>query len=56
MMRKLVLKEPYKLEMTTAEIPEPAENQVRIHVNKIGICGSDPTISWACTPTFPIRW
>lgn len=44
MMRKLVLKEPYKLEMTTAEIPEPAENQVRIHVKKIGICGSDPTI------------
>ena len=30
--------------MTTAEIPEPSENQVRIFVKKIGICGSDPTI------------
>ncbi len=43
-MRKLVLKEPYKLEMIASEIPEPAEDQVRIHVKKIGICGSDPTI------------
>lgn len=43
-MRKLILKAPYELEMTKAEIPEPAENQVRIHVKKIGICGSDPTI------------
>jgi L-iditol 2-dehydrogenase len=43
-MRKLVLNKPYELEMTTAPIPEPTENQVRIFVKKIGICGSDPTI------------
>ena len=43
-MRKLILKAPYELEMTTAEIPEPGDNEVRIFVKKIGICGSDPTI------------
>jgi L-iditol 2-dehydrogenase len=43
-MRKLVLKAPYELEMTTAEIPEPKKDQVRIFVKKMGICGSDPTI------------
>ena len=43
-MRKLVLKAPYELEMTTSAIPEPADNEVRIFVKKIGICGSDPTI------------
>ena len=43
-MRKLILDAPYKMRMTTAEIPEPKENEVRIHVKKIGICGSDPTI------------
>ncbi|MBP3411606.1 MAG: alcohol dehydrogenase catalytic domain-containing protein [Clostridia bacterium] len=44
MMRKLILNKPYELEMTQAPIPEPADDQVRIHVKKIGICGSDPTI------------
>lgn len=44
MMRQLILKAPFQMEMTQAPIPEPKENQVRIHVKKIGICGSDPTI------------
>lgn len=43
-MRKLILKAPYQLEMTTDKIPEPKDNEVRIFVKKIGICGSDPTI------------
>ena len=43
-MRKLVLYAPYDLKMTQSSIPEPEENQVRIHVKKVGICGSDPTI------------
>lgn len=43
-MRKLILNAPYDLKMTQSEIPEPEANQVRIHVKKIGICGSDPTI------------
>lgn len=43
-MRKLILKAPYELEMTTSAIPEPKDNEVRIFVKKIGICGSDPTI------------
>lgn len=43
-MRKLVLNAPYDLRMTQTEIPEPKKGQVRIHVKKVGICGSDPTI------------
>ncbi len=43
-MRKLILNAPYEMQMTTAEIPEPKDNEVRIFVKKIGICGSDPTI------------
>ena len=43
-MRKLILKAPYQLEMTTDKSPEPKDNEVRIFVKKIGICGSDPTI------------
>ena len=43
-MRKLILEAPYQLRMTEAEAPAPQAGQVRIHVKKIGICGSDPTI------------
>ena len=55
-MRKLILEAPYQLRMTTdAPIPEPGENQVRVHVKKIGICGSDPTIYKGLHPyvTYP---
>ena len=43
-MRKIVLEQPYKMIMTECEIPQPAHNEVRIAVKRIGICGSDPTI------------
>lgn len=54
-MRKLILKAPYELEMTQAPIPEPGAGQVRIHVKKLGICGSDPTIYKGLHPyvTYP---
>ena len=55
-MRKLILEAPYQLKMITdAPIPEPGENQVRVHVKKIGICGSDPTIYKGLHPyvTYP---
>ena len=56
-MRKLILEAPYHLKMVTdAPIPEPGENQVRVHVKKIGICGSDPTIYKGLHPyvTYPV--
>lgn len=55
-MRKLVLEAPYKMKMTEAEIPQPADEQVRIRVCKIGVCGSDPTIYKGLHPyvTFPV--
>lgn len=43
-MRKIVLEQPYKMIMTECEIPQPAKEEVRIAVKRIGICGSDPTI------------
>ena len=43
-MRKIVLEQPYKMSMTECEIPQPAKEEVRIAVKRIGICGSDPTI------------
>lgn len=55
-MRKLILEAPYQLKMLTdAPIPEPGENQVRVHVKRIGICGSDPTIYKGLHPyvTYP---
>ncbi len=43
-MRKIILQEPYKMELAECEAPIPADEQVRIAVKRIGICGSDPTI------------
>lgn len=43
-MRKLVLEKPFTMKMTEAPVPAPQEQEVRIRVSKIGICGSDPTI------------
>ena len=40
MMRKLILKKAYEMEMTQAPIPEPADDQVRIHVKKSAEEGS----------------
>ena len=55
-MRKLVLKAPFEMEMTESAVPEPNDDQVRIHVKKIGICGSDPTIYKGLHPyvTYPV--
>jgi len=43
-MRKIVLKAPYQIGLTQCAAPEPAADEVRIAVKRIGICGSDPTI------------
>lgn len=43
-MRKIVLTKPYEMSVVECEAPMPAENEVRIAVKRIGICGSDPTI------------
>jgi len=55
-MRKLLLQAPYELHMTEAPIPEPAADEVRIRICKIGICGSDPTIYKGLHPyvTYPL--
>ena len=55
-MRKIVLDEPYKLRLTEDVIPEPKDDEVRISVKRIGICGSDPTIYRGLHPyvTFPV--
>lgn len=36
-----ILKEPYKLEVVKAAIPEPSEEEIRIKIKYVGICGSD---------------
>lgn len=43
-MRRLVLVEPYKMQMEEADIPKPKAGEVRIRVQRIGVCGSDITI------------
>jgi L-iditol 2-dehydrogenase len=43
-MRKLVLSKPKDLKIVQCEIPEPAPGQVRIRVERVGVCGSDLTI------------
>lgn len=55
-MRKLILEAPYTMRMTEAPIPEPAAQQVRIRVRRLGVCGSDPTIYKGLHPyvTFPV--
>ncbi len=55
-MRKLILEAPYQMRMIETPIPQPAAEQVRIRVCKIGVCGSDPTIYKGLHPyvTFPV--
>ncbi len=55
-MRKLVLEAPYKMSMKQVPIPEPGDEQVRIKVCKVGVCGSDPTIYKGLHPyvTYPV--
>lgn len=55
-MRKLILEAPYTMKMTEAPAPEPGDDQVRIRVCKIGVCGSDPTIYKGLHPyvTYPV--
>lgn len=36
-----VLKEPYNISIAYAKIPEPREEEVRVRVKWVGICGSD---------------
>ena len=55
-MRKLLLEAPYQMHMVDAPIPEPAADEVRVRICKIGICGSDPTIYKGLHPyvTYPM--
>ena len=55
-MRKLLLEAPYQMHMIDAPIPEPAADEVRVRICKIGICGSDPTIYKGLHPyvTYPM--
>ncbi|MEA4890511.1 MAG: alcohol dehydrogenase catalytic domain-containing protein [Clostridiaceae bacterium] len=55
-MRKIILKAPYKMEITDCPIPQPAGDEVRIHVCRIGVCGSDSTIYRGLHPyvTYPV--
>jgi len=36
-----VLDEPYRISMRRAEIPEPGDDEVRVKIKWVGICGSD---------------
>lgn len=38
--RIAVLNEPYKISMAHAEIPEPSEDEIRVKIEYVGICGS----------------
>jgi threonine dehydrogenase-like Zn-dependent dehydrogenase len=39
--RVAVLREPFRIEMAHAAIPEPGVDEIRIQVRYVGICGSD---------------
>lgn len=39
--RVAVLDEPYKMSVQNAKIPVPADNEVRVKIKWVGICGSD---------------
>lgn len=39
--RVAVLDEPYKMSVRNAKIPIPADNEVRVKIKWVGICGSD---------------
>jgi L-iditol 2-dehydrogenase len=43
-MRKVILKKPYEFTIENVPVPEPNAGEVRIKVERIGICGSDLTI------------
>ena len=36
-----VLEAPYRISTARAKIPEPGENEVRVKVKWVGVCGSD---------------
>ena len=39
--RVAILEKPYSLKIVRAAIPEPADNELRIKIKYVGICGSD---------------
>ena len=43
-MRKITLNAPFDLTIGTCPVPEPKAKEVRVRVEKIGVCGSDLTI------------
>jgi L-iditol 2-dehydrogenase len=40
-MNVAILDEPYKIRLAKARIPEPGEDEVRVKIKYVGICGSD---------------
>ena len=39
--RVAILEQPYKMKIVAAKIPEPADDELRIKIKYVGICGSD---------------
>jgi threonine dehydrogenase-like Zn-dependent dehydrogenase len=39
--RVAILEKPYRMRLAAARIPEPGDNEVRIKIKYVGICGSD---------------
>ena len=39
--RVAILEQPYKMKIVATKIPEPADNELRIKIKYVGICGSD---------------
>lgn len=49
-MLRAVLTEPEKIVMETVSVPEPGAGQILVKVERIGVCGSDPTIFFGRHP------
>jgi len=49
-MIKATLVAPERIVIEKADIPEPLENQILIKVERVGVCGSDPTIYFGRHP------
>ena len=55
-MLKATLVAPEKIVLGYADVPSPAENQILIKVERVGVCGSDPTIYFGDHPyvSYPV--